>query len=728
MKRIIAIAAVLLSGIALVLFATGSGDDGGYRVRAIFDNAGFVIPGMDVKIAGVVVGDVQSLDVTQNKKAAVVLNIDNPDYQDFRTDATCTIRPQALIGEKFVECSPSKPRAPGTPPPPLLPKIKQGPGKGEYLLPATNTTKTIDLDLINNVMRLPYRQRLTIILNEFGTALAGNGQDLNVAIKKANPALKALDDVLKVLAEQNKTLASLAKNGDEVLAPLARQRARVTGFINSSGETAQATAEESAALQENLQKFPAFLRELGPTMDALGGFADAFTPVVQDLGGAATDINAFVAGTPAFASAGVPALRVARRHGRRRRSGAAGLAPARPGPRDAGQDGQAALEGPQRAAHLAEEHRRHQPADGLLLLRHRRGQRIRPVRPLPARAPRPHAVPDLRHGQPAPVHGELQQGPRRRLRSAGRVVVRRARERRACEQRPVRRRDLGDPPAQGAPARRRRHPPGRRRGTGARHEADRQERARPALGPVPPRLPPGRMRKRTGAASIAANPVLIGAATTLVVIVAVFLAYNANSGLPFVPTYDIKVEVPSAAGLVRGNDVRVGGTRVGTVADINPVTRPNGVVTAQLGLKLETVVEPLPADTRVLIRPRSALGLKYVQLTRGTSSQDLPNGGTLPLRQAVPQPVELDEFFNMFDDETRRAAQANLTEFGNTLAGRGTDLNFAIQELNPLLDQLTPVMKQPLERADRPQGLHRRPGPERRGRRPGRPRRRRTCS
>ena len=68
-----------------------------------------------------------------------------------------------------------------------------------------------------------------------------------------------------------------------------------------------------------------------------------------------------------------------------------------------------------------------------------------------------------------------------------------------------------------------------------------------------------------GRGGIAGNPVLIGAATVLVVLVAVFLAYNANQGLPFVPTYSLKAETPSAANLVRGNEVRIGGTRVGTV-------------------------------------------------------------------------------------------------------------------------------------------------------------------
>ena len=149
--------------------------------------------------------------------------------------------------------------------------------------------------------------------------------------------------------------------------------------------------------------------------------------------------------------------------------------------------------------------------------------------------------------------------------------------------------------------------------------------------------------------SIAANPVLIGAVTTLVLVVLVFLAYNANNGLPFVPSYDVKVEVPNAAGLVKGNEVRVGGTRVGVITKIEPSTQADGSVIAVLTLKLNSVVEPIPSDTTVMIRPRSALGLKYVQLTRGPSSKGLPNGGTLSIAQATPAPVEIDEFFDTFN-------------------------------------------------------------------------------
>jgi virulence factor Mce-like protein len=197
---------------------------------------------------------------------------------------------------------------------------------------------------------------------------------------------------------------------------------------------------------------------------------------------------------------------------------------------------------------------------------------------------------------------------------------------------------------------------------------------------------------RRGSQSIAANPVLIGAATTLVVLVAVFLSYNANNGLPFVPTYALNADVPSAANLVKGNEVRIGGTRVGVVDQITPKRLSNGKVIAQLHLKLETTVKPLPKDSTLLVRPRSALGLKYVEITKGQSTDGYADGATIPIKAATPAPVEFDEFLSTFDDKTRDAAQQQLLGFGNAFAGRGQDLHAAIQAFNPLLTQLTPAM------------------------------------
>jgi len=308
-KRLLAIACVLVAAAALEVFATGAGNDGGnYRVRAIFMNAFSVIPGEDVKIAGVKVGKIESLDVTPDHKAAVVLRIDRAGFDDFRADAQCTIRPQSLIGEKFVECTPTQPRPENAQPPAPLRKIQRGAGKGQYLLPVSQTAKPVDLDLLNNTLRLPYRERLAIILNELGTGLAGRGGDLRQAVTNADPALKETDKVLAILSDQNRVLSDLARNGDTILAPLARDRAKVADFVTQANVTAQATAERSDPLEQNIAKLPAFLRELKPTMQALGGLSDQMTPVLTDLGAEAPSINRFIKELGPFAQAGIPAF------------------------------------------------------------------------------------------------------------------------------------------------------------------------------------------------------------------------------------------------------------------------------------------------------------------------------------------------------------------------------------------------------------------------------------
>ena len=309
MKRVIAVIAVLTASALLAVFATGAGEDSGsYRVRGIFDNAGFVIPGEDVKVAGVKVGTIDSLDVTRDFKAVVVMKIDDPGYQDFRADARCQVRPQSLIGEKFVECSPTQKRAVGSPLPPALKEIERGKGKGQRLLPVQNTAKAVDLDLINNITRRPQTERLSLILNELGSGLAGRGTELRQVLQRANPALREVDEVLKLLASQNQVLADLARDSDTALAPLARERRRVSSAIEQSSEVAQATAERRSDLEADIERLPRFLRELRPTMDSLGSLSDQATPVLDDLGARASDINRLLQELGPFATAATPAI------------------------------------------------------------------------------------------------------------------------------------------------------------------------------------------------------------------------------------------------------------------------------------------------------------------------------------------------------------------------------------------------------------------------------------
>jgi phospholipid/cholesterol/gamma-HCH transport system substrate-binding protein len=197
------------------------------------------------------------------------------------------------------------------------------------------------------------------------------------------------------------------------------------------------------------------------------------------------------------------------------------------------------------------------------------------------------------------------------------------------------------------------------------------------------------MRNRHG--GFAVSPVLVGAVTVLVIIVAVFLAYNANNGLPFVSTYDLKARVPDADALVKANEVRIGGARVGVVKSVVPVQRKNGAVEAELTLSLDKSAEPIPNDSTIEVRPKSPLGLKYLQITPGSSTVGYKAGETIPVRYATPEPGDIDKFFDMFNTPTRKAIQRNLAGFGNALAGRGPQLNEAIGALRGLLEEGEPA-------------------------------------
>src|SRR3954447_24681837 len=165
--------------------------------------------------------------------------------------------------------------------------------------------------------------------------------------------------------------------------------------------------------------------------------------------------------------------------------------------------------------------------------------------------------------------------------------------------------------------------------------------------------------------SITSSPTMVGAITTLINVVAVFLAYNANSGLPFVPVYRVSVTVPNAARLTHDNEVRIGGTRVGVVESIDPVeTTPSGqlvsatskpqggntcCVAAQMNLKLDKSASPIPEDSIFRVRYKSTFGLKYVEIVRGTG------------------PPAPDGFqFNGLDDSGTCPLPTNLTTFSST--------------------------------------------------------------
>jgi len=327
MRRPLIIGALVAAAIALVvLLASGGSGESGYVVRAIFDNGGFMVKGEQVRIAGANVGEIESVGVTlpgeidsyeggQPKavsgKAVITMKITDPGFQDFRSDASCLIRPQSLIGEKFVDCRPTLPRAPGSPPAPPLKKVPEGQSGGgsQYLLPLENNSTSVDPDLINDINKLPYAQRFRLIFNELGAGLAARGPDIEAAVKRANPALRDVDRLIGILDRQRDQLTKLAADSEQILEPLSRERTHVAGFFVNAGAAAEASSERGADLEASLQKFPAFLREFRATMHSLQGFSEAATPVFTELGKAAPSFTAATRELAPFSAASTVALK-----------------------------------------------------------------------------------------------------------------------------------------------------------------------------------------------------------------------------------------------------------------------------------------------------------------------------------------------------------------------------------------------------------------------------------
>jgi len=326
MRKWLLAAALVAAVVVVVVLASGGGNGGsGYVVRGIFDSGGFMVAGEEVRVAGATVGEIESVGVTMPGeidsyedgkpqavpgKAFIAMKIVDAGFQDFRADASCLIRPQSLIGEKFVDCRPTLPRAPGSKPAPPLKEIPDDqPGAGQFLLPVENNSTSVDPDLINNINQLTYAQRFRLILNELGAGLAGRGEDVEEVVKRANPVLRDADRVFAILNNQRDRLAQLSADSEQILGPLSRERASVAGFFANAGAAAQASAEKGSDVEASLRKLPAFLRELRATMGSLEYFSEAGTPVVESLAKAAPSLTQATRALTPFSAASTVSLK-----------------------------------------------------------------------------------------------------------------------------------------------------------------------------------------------------------------------------------------------------------------------------------------------------------------------------------------------------------------------------------------------------------------------------------
>ena len=279
--RRIALLTTLLVGLAAWLSSlAGASDTHTYHIQMY--NAFGIVDGSNVRIAGVDAGTVTALDITPEKRADLTVETSGP-LGVLGKDTRCASQPQSLIAEYFLTCSP----------------------KGEPLpeggtIPANHVTQTVQPDLVQNTLRESYRDRLTLLINEFGTALAGNPKDLNDAIRLGAPALRKLEAALRILASENRTIRDLNANSDEIITQLANRRQDVISFIQHSRDVAAISASRRADLSTDFNRLDDFLAQLRPTLADLGTLADAQTPLLNNLRLAAPGLNTLAENLPAF--------------------------------------------------------------------------------------------------------------------------------------------------------------------------------------------------------------------------------------------------------------------------------------------------------------------------------------------------------------------------------------------------------------------------------------------
>jgi len=293
-----ALALVLAAAAAVLALGAKSEDDGGSKTyELLFDNAFGLTEGGDFKVAGVRAGQTSEFKVTKVNGRALALvtaEVTEPGLADLRKDAKCEIRPQSLIGEYFVDCQP------GT-------SNERLPDGGR--LPVARTSSTIAIDLVNDVMRRPYRERLRLIVGELGAGLAGRPGDLSNVLRRAHPALRETSETLRILGRQTDTIQTFIGDAHTVVGALEDRKRDVSRFVREAGRTAEISASRRDELGESFRRLPAFLAELEPYMGRLGDLTEAQTPVLRDLQSASDELDTFLTRLRPFTAEGRPAFR-----------------------------------------------------------------------------------------------------------------------------------------------------------------------------------------------------------------------------------------------------------------------------------------------------------------------------------------------------------------------------------------------------------------------------------
>ena len=252
-----------------------------YRFNVPFNEAAQLALESDVRISGVSVGRVKTIDLNDEGRAEAEIEIDER-YAPIPSNTRAILRQKTLLGETYVELTPGDEDESPLPKDPL-------PEGGS--LPAAQVSEAVQLDEIFRTFDEPTRAAFQAWQQEASVALRHRGADLSAAIGNLGPFASDLDRLLRILDSQRIATRDFVRDTGEVFTALSERRGQLRGLIQNSERVFSTTADRNEALQDTFVALPTFLDEQRLTLDRLERFATDTNPLITQLRPAARELS-----------------------------------------------------------------------------------------------------------------------------------------------------------------------------------------------------------------------------------------------------------------------------------------------------------------------------------------------------------------------------------------------------------------------------------------------------
>ncbi len=248
----------------------------GYRITVPFKEATQLAVESDVRISGVSVGKVKSIELADNGLADATVEMDSK-FGPIPSDTRAILRQKTLLGETYVELTP------GDRDGPTLPE--------DGTLAVAQVSNAVQLDEIFRTFNARTRQAFKVWMTGTAAAVRSKGPELSAAIAELGPFAEETNRLLRVLDSQHLALRQVLHNGGEVFHALSERKDQLSGLIENSNAVFQTTARRNADLEQLFEVLPTFQRESRATLERLDSFARNTDPLVQQLRPAARELS-----------------------------------------------------------------------------------------------------------------------------------------------------------------------------------------------------------------------------------------------------------------------------------------------------------------------------------------------------------------------------------------------------------------------------------------------------